>query len=240
MQAGIREHPMTERLKLPWEPGGKNITVNLIMMAMLVGLAGTWISGGMNWHPFIAEQCTYSTTVLGKLGTPTAIRTSTPVPTALDPARVDALADDLKAFYAYASCGNQRYHGLSVAATLTTLAFTFLTTISSSLEWKTRGIIFGAVATVLVALNTAFPLGQQAQSYQEMAVRTDKLMSDTRFGINEDPAEFEKVRAAFQQLKLDSARLERGAIVPTPTETATPTMSPSAQQTPTPSPASSP
>jgi hypothetical protein len=221
---------------------------------ILLGLAIAWGSGfsaplaGPPTPPGVdldlGSGCTYSgAAVLADMLTPvrpaptasSATPTTTPGTTAPaaatrppTPADRAAFARDLWGFYAFASCNYELNHGLGVATRLTALAFTFLTTIASAFNWRDRGIIFGAVATALVAFQSAFPFDTEAQFYSRIVAQTDRIISDTRFAPDDDPSAFERARQAFERVKEEQARGARA----TPTPEPTPAVQPSPQPLP--------
>ena len=227
-QGPARDDPEAEWKKTKlWAP-------NLMMLAILVGLGIAWVSGATTskWG-VLGPSCSYDNSeILGDLIPPTAkpggptaqviVPPSQPVATFTPSARPNqadrvALASDLRNYYEYASCSSDLNRGLDVATRLTTLSLTFLTTIASALNWKDRGVIFGAIATALVAFQTAFPFADQAQLYTRLAARSGTLMYQARSLVDGDTAAFEKVRDAFSQMKEEAADVTPGTPAPSPT-----------------------
>jgi len=195
------------------------------MVVLLTGILFTWLVTGTPLNNVFGDHCTYDGSLILK-GFPPDGGGSIHPPTSGEKV---ALAEDLMRFHTFADCYYRLNHGLNIATKLTTLTFAFLTTIASALQWTIRGIIFGAVATALVAFQSAFPFGDDAQLFNRVTARTDGLAKQVRFLVADDPVAFERVVTAFQQL-----REEVGAIpitTPTPAQAA-----PSASPIPSPTP----
>jgi hypothetical protein len=154
-------------------------------------------------------------------------RTSASQPASLpDTALVAQLENDATAYLNLNRCLVRFNNNLEIWIKMGAIAGAFLTTIASQQKWTFVGVASGALVTALTGAQAAFPLGDRANFYRVIEVRTDRILSDVRMG-QLDMTGFEAARIALEDIKADGAKgpgtTATSIPVPSPTSISKPT-----------------
>jgi hypothetical protein len=122
-----------------------------------------------------------------------------------DPVLVAQLETDATAYLNLNRCLVRFNNILEVWIKIGAIAAAFLTTLASQQKWTFVGVASGALVTALTGAQAAFPLGDRANFYRVIEVRTDRILSDLRMG-QLDMSGFEAARIALEDIKADGAK----------------------------------